>query len=83
MNHPDYIDKFTTEFDRQVEEKETPAILQLDLRNKVAKELFHQEPEDVQQSLHQENQEAHDELTAEYNAALKGAPPVDQEGQDV
>jgi len=30
--------------------------------------------------LHQENQEVHDELTAEYNTALKGAPPVDEKG---
>ena len=83
MQHSDYINKFTPEFERQVEEKETPAALQLDLRNKVAKELFDQEPEMVQESLRRENQDSHDELIAAYNAALKGAPLVDQEGQDV
>src|SRR5258705_4687988 len=35
MQHSSYIDKFTPEFEHQVEEKETPAALQLDLRNKV------------------------------------------------
>jgi hypothetical protein len=82
MRHPNHIDKFTEEFERQVEEKETPAALQIDLRSKVAKQFFVQEPESVQQSLRQENQGVHNELTAEYNAALMGAPSVDQAGQD-
>jgi hypothetical protein len=82
MHHPNYIEKFTVEFDHQVEDKGMPATLQLNLRNKVAQELFCQELQVIQESLCQENQDAHDELTAEYGAALKGAPPVDQEGQD-
>lgn len=82
MHHSDYIDNFMKEFNWQVEEKGTPTKLQINLCNKVSKELFCQEPKSIQESLHQENQVMHDELTAEYNAALKSAPPVDQEGQD-
>jgi len=46
------------------------------------KELFMQESEGVQESQRRENQDAHDELTAEYNVGLNSTPPVDQDGQD-
>src|SRR5882724_3829178 len=82
MQHPYFIKKFTAEFNRQVNDKDTPATLLLDLQNKVVKELFMQESEGVQESQRRENQDAHNELTAEYNVGLKGAPPVDQDGQD-
>jgi len=59
-----------------------PAALLLDLRNKVVRNSLCRSPEGVQESQHQENQDAHDELMAEYNVGLKGAPPVDQDGQD-
>ena len=83
MQHSNYINKFTAKFKCQVEEKEIPAALQLDLQNKVTKELFDQEPGMVQESLCHENQDSHNELTATYNTVLKDAPPIDQEGQDV
>jgi hypothetical protein len=82
MRHLNHINKFTEECEHQVEENETPAALQINLRNKVVKQFFVQEPESVQQSLRQENQEVHNELMAEYNTALKGTPSVDQVGQD-
>src|SRR5882724_8521725 len=82
MKHPNFIEKFTAEFNRQVNDKDTPTTLLLHRRNKVAKELFMQESEGGQESQHQENQDAHNELMAEYNVGLKGTPPVYQDGQD-
>jgi len=82
LNHPMYIDKFTKEDECQVEDRGTPTALQLNFCNKIIKDLLSEKPENIQEAMHQENQEAHNELTADYAATLKGAPPVDQEGQD-
>jgi hypothetical protein len=82
MGHDDYKEKVDMEFDKRVEEEETPAREQMALRCKVAKELFDAEDAETKQRLRQENDVQHDLLlAAAEHARSQTLPALSSEDQ--
>jgi hypothetical protein len=82
MVHTDYKAKVDTEFDRRVEEEDIPPSEHLKIHSYIAKKFFLQEDEETKERLEKENDLTHKKTVAAYEAALKGLPPIDPDGQD-
>ena len=81
MHQPNYAGKVTTAFEAHCKAENMPKIHRLTLSNDIAKELFNQEPAEVQEEVRKVLDTLYDELLSEYNEAAKGLPYVDPDDQ--
>ncbi|KIM85953.1 hypothetical protein PILCRDRAFT_5052 [Piloderma croceum F 1598] len=82
MVHTDYKAKVDTEFDHRVEEEDIPPSEHLKIRSYIAKKFFLQEDKETKERLEKENDLTHKKMVAAYEAAWKGLPPINPDGQD-
>jgi uncharacterized protein with HEPN domain len=81
MHQTDFVGKVTAAFNARCEAEHTPKSHRLALRNDVAKELFNQEPEEIQDVVKKALDASHDALLSDYNECSKGLPSADPDDQ--
>lgn len=81
MTHERFSEKVSQAFKERCEQDETPKSHMLAVRCEVARDLFDLEPQEVQEELRRELDEAYEALLVEYSAVGVDEVSIDAESQ--